>query len=204
MAIANNDGADAMGWFDANKKHQEILAAKEQNIESAERTKVMQQVLAMADKINMQHASLGPRGIEASRLGYYDGVPVEELLKNLVPKHKAIFLQELAKMGSLSSGPAFPPAAPSQLPPNVGGQQAAPPEYWAPMEKLSMRMNWPYPRRDNPIGWAPPKPFNHLDIFATPEKVLIFVVHNHNHVTIEDDPSLFPSDELITKLRLMA
>jgi hypothetical protein len=170
-----------------------------------QREQVLQEVLEMTAKINIAHGSL-PRGPSGQ---YFDGQPIEAILKGLDYKKQAIFLQELAKMGSLSSGPAFPPAAPSQLPPNLGGpysggQQAAPPEYWAPMEKLSMRMNWPYPRRDNPIGWAPPKPFNHLDIFATPEKVLVFVVHNHNHVTIEDDVSLFPSDELITKLRLMA
>jgi hypothetical protein len=124
MEIVNSDGEiveEDMGWWDSaaasNKKHQELILAKEKIATDANRTKVMQEALALTDKLNMAHGSL-PRGPSGR---YYDGQPVEEILKGLEPKKQAIFLQELAKMSGRSSGPAFPPAAPSQLPPNLGG-----------------------------------------------------------------------------------
>lgn len=47
-------------------------------------------------------------------------------------------------------------------------------------------------------------PFDHLNCaYVTPEKVAVFVVQNGQHMVLEDDANLFPSDTLITQLRLI-
>lgn len=47
-------------------------------------------------------------------------------------------------------------------------------------------------------------PFQHLSTAWTGEKVFVFVVEHDQAVTLEDDANLFPSDVLITQLRLIA
>ncbi len=48
-------------------------------------------------------------------------------------------------------------------------------------------------------------PFDHISSHLCDDKVLVFVVpHNKSDaVILEDDPNLFPSDTLITQLRLL-
>lgn len=46
-------------------------------------------------------------------------------------------------------------------------------------------------------------PFEHLSSARTSDKVYVFVVQNETPVTLEDDIALFPSDTLITQLRLL-
>lgn len=64
------------------------------------------------------------------------------------------------------------------------------------LDKLSMRMGW-YGSRI--------KTFEHIDIVALPTKVLVWAITNGDFqsVVIEDDVSMFPSDTLITQLRLL-
>lgn len=64
------------------------------------------------------------------------------------------------------------------------------------LDKLSMRMGW-YGSRI--------KTFEHIDIVALPSKVLVWAITNGDFqsVVIEDDPSMFPSDTLVTQLRLL-
>jgi len=46
-------------------------------------------------------------------------------------------------------------------------------------------------------------PFQHISLAETSEKVLVFVVQNDAYVVLEDGKDLFPSDALITQLRLL-
>ena len=47
-------------------------------------------------------------------------------------------------------------------------------------------------------------PFDAIHVALGKEKVFVFVLQNDNPVTFEDDLSLFPSDTLVTQLRLIA
>lgn len=49
-----------------------------------------------------------------------------------------------------------------------------------------------------------PMPFEFLDTHLADDKVFIFVVKGVVPVTLEDDARMFPSDTLITQLRLLA
>jgi hypothetical protein len=46
-------------------------------------------------------------------------------------------------------------------------------------------------------------PFDMVKAWPTPTKVFIFVVQGEQATVLEDDKSLFPSDKLITQLRLI-
>jgi hypothetical protein len=47
-------------------------------------------------------------------------------------------------------------------------------------------------------------PFDKLDAYRGTDKVFVFLGHNGEASILEDDPNLFPSDKLITSLRLVA
>lgn len=61
---------------------------------------------------------------------------------------------------------------------------------------LAMRMRW---HTGFPYGSG----LFDLHVSGLKTKVLVFVVIDENYVVLEDDVSLFPSDNLITKLRAM-
>lgn len=65
-----------------------------------------------------------------------------------------------------------------------------------PMDMLAMRMRWS-------DMLAPP--FDHISIHwrADHPKAYVFLVHKLEAVTLEDDATLFPSDQLISQLRLL-
>lgn len=46
-------------------------------------------------------------------------------------------------------------------------------------------------------------PFEFLNCHVSKGKAFVFVVKGGNSTTLEDDPALFPSDTLITQLRLL-
>lgn len=46
-------------------------------------------------------------------------------------------------------------------------------------------------------------PFQHIDAYVSEKTAVVFMVINDKPVTIEDDVGLFPSDNLITQLRLL-
>lgn len=64
------------------------------------------------------------------------------------------------------------------------------------LDKLSMRMGW-YGSRI--------KTFQNINIVALPGKVLVWAITKDDlqSVVIEDDPIMFPSDTLVTQLRLL-
>lgn len=47
-------------------------------------------------------------------------------------------------------------------------------------------------------------PFQHISVHQGVATVFVFVVSDGKSVTLEDSPDLYPSDQLITQLRLMA
>lgn len=63
-----------------------------------------------------------------------------------------------------------------------------------PEQMLAMRMRWSPMER---------YPLDHISMYIAKDKAFIFVVKDGSHVTIEDDAALFPSDALITQLRLL-
>lgn len=47
-------------------------------------------------------------------------------------------------------------------------------------------------------------PFEHIDVRkVTDQKLIVLVVNKGDYVVIEDDASLFPSDKLVTQLRML-
>ncbi len=46
-------------------------------------------------------------------------------------------------------------------------------------------------------------PFDFMEIHVTAEVAFVFLVNKGKPVVLEDDPNMFPSDKLITELRLL-
>ena len=46
-------------------------------------------------------------------------------------------------------------------------------------------------------------PFQYMSSAYAGDKVFVFVVQDNQAVTLEDDATMFPSDQLITQLRLL-
>ena len=46
-------------------------------------------------------------------------------------------------------------------------------------------------------------PFQHISTAVTTDHVLVFVVQKDQYVVLKDDRGLFPSDTLVTQLRLL-
>lgn len=64
---------------------------------------------------------------------------------------------------------------------------------------LAMRMRWgQFGNRDGELP-----PVEHIDAHGSGDKVFVFIVHKGEAMLIEDDKDLYPSDQLITKLRLL-
>ncbi len=65
----------------------------------------------------------------------------------------------------------------------------------------------PVPSLNDMIGfrmrWHGPTPFRHLNAVRDNETVFVFIIHDGKSVTLEDAYDMFPSDALITKLRLL-
>lgn len=78
----------------------------------------------------------------------------------------------------------------------IYGMSASAPKVmkWGPKDKIAMRMGWIEGHRI---------PFDFLECYVTDSKAIVFIVNKAQHLTIEDDPGLFPSDSLITQLRLI-
>jgi hypothetical protein len=68
------------------------------------------------------------------------------------------------------------------------------PSYYSLEQMICMRMS---------IREGRKLPFDCLKAHRCSDKVVVFIVHKDQPVMIEDDHGLFPSDALVTKLRLM-
>ncbi len=100
-------------------------------------------------------------------------------------------------LGSLWKTPT-PPAPPAWQGPGSGSGVATGAPLFPSSDKLcmmiAMRMRWPEGRT---------LPMSYLSAHQTEDTVFVFMVHNKQAVVIEDEAIMFPSDALITKLRLM-
>lgn len=66
---------------------------------------------------------------------------------------------------------------------------------WSPRDKILMRLNTP---DGELVG------FDYIEATKlSDDKMVVFVINNGKHCTIEDDAHLFPSDTLITQLRIL-
>lgn len=124
---------------------------------------------------------------------YVDGLPADKVTDDI----KRAYL-EIMKGNIMTPYPAKPPvplAGIAQAPMTFA---AASPD-WGPdalLRMLNMRLY-----RDRLEG---KKQFDFIAPYKNKDAVVVFLVHDGNPTYIEDDWSLFPSDSLITKLRLLA
>lgn len=72
-----------------------------------------------------------------------------------------------------------------------------------PMTLLAMRMGWGGYAASVGFGADTQPPFDHVSLHRGKDKVFVFVVVDGQSVTIEDELSMFPSDSLVTKLRML-
>jgi len=76
----------------------------------------------------------------------------------------------------------------------------------SPMSMISMRMKWGCfgdKRTDQDDFMMHPVPFEHMSVHVSKEKAVVFIVTKGEPVTITDDKALFPSDALVTQLRML-
>lgn len=75
-----------------------------------------------------------------------------------------------------------------------------------PLTPLAMRMKWGvFDKTVHGIGDAVRQvPFDHISIHESTSKVFVFVVLDGKATTIEDEAAMFPSDTLVTQLRMLA
>jgi hypothetical protein len=73
-----------------------------------------------------------------------------------------------------------------------------------PMTLLAMRMGWGGYGAELSFGNPNSPPFDHISIHRNTETVFVFVVSDKKPVVIEDEASMFPSDSLVTRLRMIA
>jgi hypothetical protein len=113
----------------------------------------------------------------------YGSWPLSELLKDKSLDVQLAFMREYYKL--TGGGKTV----------NSGAEQQRKPRY-TDEEKLRMRMGWDQTQRSDR--------FATINIHSLKDKVLVFVVmHDDSHVVIEDDKGLFPSDALVTALRVL-
>lgn len=91
---------------------------------------------------------------------------------------------------ALPAGPnlgIYSPASMQELSAAMGARRSP-----SPLEMLEMRLRW-----------SPLTVFDNAFVHVGTETAFVFVVKGDKAVKLEDDASMFPSDQLITKLRLL-
>jgi hypothetical protein len=73
----------------------------------------------------------------------------------------------------------------------------------SPMSMLMMRVQWGPFKADADYG-SPDVPFEHMAVHLGNGKAFVFIVSNGEAVTLTDEPGIFPSDALITQVRMLA
>lgn len=75
----------------------------------------------------------------------------------------------------------------------------------SPMSMLMMRMQWgPFAQDDEHSLFREAPPFEHMAVHLGNGKAFVFIVSNGEAVTLTDEPGIFPSDALITQVRMLA
>lgn len=75
--------------------------------------------------------------------------------------------------------------------------------YVTAMSMLAMRMKWGPFNTSEIDRFNPLTPFDHVSIHRGTEQVCVFVVVSGEPMVFADDVNLFPSDELVGKIRLL-
>lgn len=146
--------------------------------------------------------------IPRSGSGTYMGADIYGVTRRLLqidPKLAVEFRMELGRL--------MPYSLPAQAPPNTlhshsilqAGQvseQSRGPSY---IEMLAMR--WPSPLESRgaflPIGWKTPC-FDEVVIHKGDAKILVFIItKGDNYVVLEDDVNMYPSDQLVSQIRVL-
>ena len=113
----------------------------------------------------------------------------EELRKEILRQ------QEIAEMQKVRMAP--PGAAIGVWEGSMQGYPInTPPRVYSLREKMEMRMNWqPGTKVEG---------FSHMDYHVAGDKAFVWIVTNAGQsIVLEDEAALFPSDALITKVRMM-
>lgn len=96
----------------------------------------------------------------------------------------------------LKKGPPIMSSAP--------GSKTPPPDRFTPermTRMLASRMGWGNDYTNEP---GPPSPFRAFTTAQLSEgQAVVFVIHNEQAIVIHDDLNLFPSDALVTQLRIL-
>lgn len=95
-----------------------------------------------------------------------------------------------------------PTSAMLGAPASIYGQA---PSYIGPLQMLQIRMRWgqfagPFIQQG---ALVEPSPFHHIEVYQGVKDFIIFIVKDGDPVVIRDTHELFPSDTLITQLRMM-
>jgi hypothetical protein len=122
---------------------------------------------------------------------FFNGHDIDDIIQKCPNELKAAVLHEIRMHGGGYAVPSNPQHS------HAAEQRA--PRKFSNEEKLAMRMGWEH----SPGRFAHSK-FSCIHIHQGTAKVLVFVaMHDDTHVTIEDDKGLFPSDALVTSLRVL-
>jgi hypothetical protein len=148
----------------------------------------------------------------------YSGWPISDLLLRVPTVHRGAVAMEFHQMinpprnmsfggSGGASGPSHSHATPFTVSVAGGGGGGGVgaigqviPASWSLMEQLAMRMGWDRHRMDLASGFA------HVDVFRSHLRSLVHVwiiTMDAQSVVLEDDSALYPSDKLITQLRLL-
>lgn len=141
--------------------------------------------------------------------GQYMGADIYEVTRRLLqidPKLAVEFRMEIGRMVQ------YP--LPAQAPQNTwrshsivqAGQVLEQSRGPSHIEMLSMRMRWPSPLGSGaflPSGWKTPC-FDEVAIHKGDAKILVFIItKGDNYVVLEDDVNMYPSDQLVSQIRVL-
>jgi hypothetical protein len=117
---------------------------------------------------------------------------------------EALTANEVCQMqvDEMYQGTSVGPRVGTYGPNHIGGVYPAPPDLRDPVENENIRDRMLRMRLRIPEGQLPP--YQHLNTALAGDKVFVFVVNRDEAVILEDSRDLFPSDDLVTQLRLIA
>ncbi len=146
-----------------------------------------QRVQAILDYA-LNHTYIGP-----SLSGdMYDGWPISKLLEatgvdQLSITEQAEIIREIRTMFAHTLRPTL-----GGIPAGVGQR---PPRTPSDLEMLAMRMRW----QEGSMH-----PFHHLAVHSVGEKTFVWIITKDcQSVVIEDEAAMFPSDKLVTQVRML-
>lgn len=177
VLLSGNNSEELKGLSSIGSTHaMEIVKAQE----AIQRKHEIEKAIAGINRMALTGPYTGP---PHSSGDMYMGWPLEELLK-IVPAHLVVAVRSEIKY-RYGARPMPSPQASNSIPSRVYTYQ----------EKMEMRM-----------GWQPGKhkPFVFVEYRGVLDKAFMWILTSDaQSVVLEDDHALFPSDKLITQVRLL-